>query len=109
MFKAFPYGECRFGIIFELIICLVIDGDEIVFRNYVDISIAVATPKGLIVPVIRNCEHLSFADIEKEVKYFGEKGKLGKIEMDEIKGGTFTISNGGVFGSLFSTPIINPP
>ena len=59
--------------------------------------------------MIRNCEHLSLADIEKEVKYFGEKGRLGKIEMDEIKGGTFTISNGGVFGSLFSTPIINPP
>lgn len=87
----------------------VIDGNEIVYRNYVDISVAVATPTGLMVPVIRNCESLSFADIEKTLIDLANKGKSGKITTEEMAGGTFTISNGGIFGSLMGTPIINPP
>ena len=87
----------------------IIDGDEIVYRNYMDIAVAVATPTGLIVPVIRNCQSLSFADIEKTIAYYGEKGKTGQIPMEDMYGGTFTISNGGVYGSMMGTPIINPP
>eukprot|EP00009_Paramoeba_aestuarina_P008076 CAMPEP_0201523374 /NCGR_PEP_ID=MMETSP0161_2-20130828/19608_1 /ASSEMBLY_ACC=CAM_ASM_000251 /TAXON_ID=180227 /ORGANISM="Neoparamoeba aestuarina, Strain SoJaBio B1-5/56/2" /LENGTH=463 /DNA_ID=CAMNT_0047922475 /DNA_START=69 /DNA_END=1460 /DNA_ORIENTATION=+ len=87
----------------------VIDGDEIVYRDYVDVSVAVAAPKGLVVPVIRNCEHLSFADIERSIAEYGDKAKTGKLTVEEMTGGTFTISNGGVFGSLMGTPIINPP
>ncbi len=87
----------------------IIDGDEIVYRNYMDIAVAVATPTGLIVPVIRNCQSLSFADVEKTIAYYGEKGKTGQIPMEDMYGGTFTISNGGVYGSMMGTPIINPP
>ena len=84
-------------------------GDEIVYHNYVDVSVAVSAPNGLVVPVVRNAESLSFADIEKTIAGFGKKAKEGTLTMDDMKGGTFTISNGGVFGSLMSTPIINPP
>ena len=77
--------------------------------DYCDISIAVSGPKGLMVPVIRNAEKMSFKDIEMEVKKLAEKARDGKISVDEMTGGTFTISNGGVFGSMLSTPIINPP
>lgn len=91
------------------IINAVINGDEIIYRNYVDISVAVATPSGLLVPVIRNCESLSFADIEKKLIDLSNKGKNGKITTEDMAGGTFTISNGGVFGSLMGTPILNPP
>lgn len=87
----------------------IIDGDEIVYRNYMDIAVAVATPTGLIVPVIRNCQSLSFSDVEKTIAYYGEKGKTGQIPMEDMYGGTFTISNGGVYGSMMGTPIINPP
>ncbi|KAL3308028.1 hypothetical protein Ciccas_013447, partial [Cichlidogyrus casuarinus] len=87
----------------------VIDGEEIVYRDYVDISIAVATPKGLVVPVLRNCEQMNYVDIEKGIFELGEKAKLGKLAIEDMDNGTFTISNGGVFGSLFGTPIINPP
>lgn len=87
----------------------VIDGDEIVYRDYVDISIAVATPKGLVVPVLRNCDKMTYADIEKEINRYGAKARDGTLSIDEMAGGTFTISNGGVFGSMLSTPIINPP
>jgi len=87
----------------------VIDGDEIVYRDYVDISIAVATPKGLVVPVLRNAGSLSFANIEKELAALGKKARDGTISIDDMAGGTFTVSNGGVYGSLLSTPIINPP
>lgn len=87
----------------------VIDGDEIVYRNYMDIAVAVATPTGLIVPVIRNCQSLSFADVEKTIGYYGEMGKKGQIPLEDMYGGTFTISNGGVYGSMMGTPIINPP
>ncbi len=86
-----------------------IDGDEIVYNNYMDISVAVSGPSGLVVPVIRNAETLSFADIEKTIGDFGKRAKEGTLTMDDMAGGTFTISNGGVFGSLMSTPIINPP
>ena len=86
-----------------------IDGDEIVYNNYMDISVAVSGPSGLVVPVIRNAESLSFAGIEKTIGDFGKRAKEGTLTMDDMAGGTFTISNGGVFGSLMSTPIINPP
>tara|TARA_R110000782_G_scaffold78276_9_gene155576 strand:- start:5022 stop:6257 length:1236 start_codon:yes stop_codon:yes gene_type:complete len=86
-----------------------IEGDEIVYYNYADISVAVSAPNGLVVPVIRNAEAMSVAEIEKTIGDFGKKAKDGALTMDDMKGGTFTISNGGVFGSLMSTPIINPP
>ncbi|OYX66227.1 MAG: dihydrolipoamide succinyltransferase [Sphingomonadales bacterium 32-64-17] len=86
-----------------------IDGDEIVYFDYVDISVAVSAPNGLVVPVVRNVDQLSFAGIEKAIAEYGGKAKDGTLTMDEMKGGTFTISNGGVFGGLMSTPIINPP
>jgi 2-oxoglutarate dehydrogenase E2 component (dihydrolipoamide succinyltransferase) len=86
-----------------------IEGDEIVYRDYFDVSIAVSAPKGLVVPVIRNAHAMSFADIEKTIAEYGKKAKEGTLTIDEMTGGTFTISNGGVFGSLLSTPIINPP
>lgn len=91
------------------IINAVIDGDDIIYRDYIDISIAVGTPKGLVVPVIRNAETMNFADIEKEINTLAKKANNGSISIDEMAGGTFTISNGGVYGSLISTPIINPP
>ncbi|GAA0171049.1 transferase [Lithospermum erythrorhizon] len=87
----------------------VIDGDDIIYRDYVDISIAVGTKKGLVVPVIRNAAGMNFADIEKEINNLAKKATDGTISIDEMTGGTFTISNGGVYGSLLSTPIINPP
>ena len=86
-----------------------IDGDEIVYHDYADISVAVSAPQGLVVPVIRNADKLSVAEVEKTIGDFGKRAKDGTLKMDEMKGGTFTISNGGVFGSLMSTPIINPP
>lgn len=86
-----------------------IDGDDIVYHNYFDISIAVSTPRGLVTPVLRNCDKLSMADIEKEIKALADKGRDGKLTVEDLSGGNFTITNGGVFGSLMSTPIINPP
>ena len=86
-----------------------IDVDEIVYHNYLDVSVAVRAPNGLVVPVIRNADAMSFAQIEKAIGDFGAKAKAGTLTMDDMSGGTFTISNGGVFGSLMSTPIINPP
>ena len=86
-----------------------IEGDEIVYHDYVDISVAVSAPNGLVVPVIRDAQDKGFAQIEKDIADFGKRAKDGTLTMDDMKGGTFTISNGGVFGSLMSTPIINPP
>ncbi|MCL3779203.1 2-oxoglutarate dehydrogenase complex dihydrolipoyllysine-residue succinyltransferase [Prolixibacteraceae bacterium JC049] len=86
-----------------------IDGDEIVSPNYADVGIAVQTPKGLMVPIVRNAESKSIAQIEREIKELAEKARNKKISVEELTGGTFTITNGGVFGSLLSTPIINPP
>merc|ERR1711963_1192607 len=87
----------------------VIEGQETVYRDFVDISVAVATPKGLVVPVLRNVERMNYADIEKGISELGKKAKNNQISIEDMDGGTFTISNGGVFGSLFGTPIINPP
>lgn len=86
-----------------------IDKDEIVYFNYCDIGIAVGTEKGLMVPVLRNCEKMSFSEVELKLKDFADKARKGTISMDDLRGGTFTITNGGVYGSLFSTPILNPP
>jgi len=86
-----------------------IEGDEIVYHDYADISVAVSAPNGLVVPVIRDADQLSVAGIEKTIGDFGRRAKDGTLKMEEMRGGTFTISNGGVFGSLMSTPIINPP
>src|SRR5699024_2442238 len=86
-----------------------IDGKEMISYDFKDISIAVSGPKGLVVPVIRNAENLSFRGVESEVKRLALRARDGKITVDEMTGGTFTISNGGVFGSMMSTPIINPP
>ena len=86
-----------------------IEGDEIVYSDFLDVSVAVSAPKGLVVPVIRNADAMSFAEIEKAIAAYGKKAKDGQLTADDMKGGTFTISNGGVFGSLLSTPIINPP
>ncbi|XP_038897720.1 dihydrolipoyllysine-residue succinyltransferase component of 2-oxoglutarate dehydrogenase complex 2, mitochondrial isoform X1 [Benincasa hispida] len=91
------------------IINAVIDGDDIIYRDYIDISIAVGTPKGLVVPVIRNADKMNFAEIEKEINTLAKKANDGTISIDEMAGGSFTVSNGGVYGSLLSTPIINPP
>ena len=86
-----------------------IDGNDIVYQNYYDIGVAVSTEQGLMVPVLRDADRLSFADIEKEIARLGRKARDGKIDVEDLQGGTFTITNGGVFGSLLSTPILNPP
>lgn len=86
-----------------------IRGDQIIYKNYYDVGIAVSGEKGLAVPVIRNAERLSFADIEKTIEDFGKRARDSKLKLEELQGGTFTISNGGIFGSLLSTPIVNPP
>ena len=86
-----------------------IDGEDIVYHNYFDVSIAVSTPRGLVTPVLRDCDTLKLADIEKHIRELAVKGRDGKLTVEELTGGNFTITNGGVFGSLMSTPIINPP
>ena len=86
-----------------------VDGTDIVYHGYFDIGIAVGSPRGLVVPILRNADQMSFADIEKKIAEYGQKAKEGKITLDDMTGGTFSISNGGTFGSMMSTPIINPP
>lgn len=86
-----------------------IDGDDIVYHNFFDVSIAVSTPRGLVTPVLRDCDKMNLAEIEKAIKDLALKGRDGKLSIDDLTGGNFTITNGGVFGSLMSTPIINPP
>jgi 2-oxoglutarate dehydrogenase E2 component (dihydrolipoamide succinyltransferase) len=86
-----------------------VDGNDIVYHGYFDIGIAVGSPRGLVVPILRNADQMSFADIEKKIADYGAKARDGKLSMDDLSGGTFSISNGGVFGSMLSTPIINPP
>jgi 2-oxoglutarate dehydrogenase E2 component (dihydrolipoamide succinyltransferase) len=86
-----------------------IDGGDIVYKNHYDIGVAVGTPQGLVVPVVRDCDVLTFADIEKKIGDFGKRARDGKLTVDEMTGGTFTITNGGIYGSLMSTPILNPP
>ncbi|CAM5784733.1 2-oxoglutarate dehydrogenase complex dihydrolipoyllysine-residue succinyltransferase [Ottowia pentelensis] len=86
-----------------------IDGNDIIYHGYFDIGIAVSSPRGLVVPILRNADQMSFADIEKKIAEYGQKAKDGKLSIEEMTGGTFSISNGGTFGSMMSTPIINPP
>jgi 2-oxoglutarate dehydrogenase E2 component (dihydrolipoamide succinyltransferase) len=86
-----------------------VDGEDIVYYGFYNIGMAVSSPRGLVVPVVNDADQLSFADIEKKIVDFGKRAQDGKLELDELQGGTFTISNGGVFGSMLSTPILNPP
>ena len=86
-----------------------IDGPDIVYHGYQDIGVAVGSPRGLVVPVIREADSLTLAELEQQVSVFGKKAQEGKLSIEDMSGGTFTISNGGVFGSLLSTPILNPP
>jgi 2-oxoglutarate dehydrogenase E2 component (dihydrolipoamide succinyltransferase) len=86
-----------------------VDGNDIVYHGYFDIGVAVGSPRGLVVPVLRDCDQMSFADVEKKIGDFGKRAQDGKLGIEELTGGTFSISNGGVFGSMLSTPIINPP
>jgi 2-oxoglutarate dehydrogenase E2 component (dihydrolipoamide succinyltransferase) len=86
-----------------------IDGSDVIYHGYQDIGVAVSTEKGLVVPVLRNAENMSIADVERTIAELGAKARDGKLTMEEMTGGTFTITNGGVFGSLLSTPILNPP
>ncbi len=86
-----------------------VDGNDIIYHGYFDIGIAVSSPRGLVVPILRNADQMSFADIEKKIAEFGQKAKEGKLGIEDMTGGTFSISNGGTFGSMMSTPIINPP
>ena len=86
-----------------------VDGTDIVYHGYFDIGIAVGSPRGLVVPILRNADQMTFADIEKKIADFGKRAAEGKLSLEELTGGTFSISNGGVFGSMLSTPIINPP
>ena len=86
-----------------------VDGNDIIYHGYIDIGIAVGSPRGLVVPILRNADQMSIAEIEKKIAEFGAKAKDGKLSIEELTGGTFSISNGGIFGSMMSTPIINPP
>src|SRR6185369_6633430 len=86
-----------------------IDGTDIIYHGYFDIGVAVGSPRGLVVPVLRDADQLSFAEIEKKIGDFGKRAQEGKLTIEELTGGTFSISNGGTFGSMLSTPIINPP
>jgi 2-oxoglutarate dehydrogenase E2 component (dihydrolipoamide succinyltransferase) len=86
-----------------------VDGSDIVYHGYFDVGVAVGSPRGLVVPVIRNADQLGFSQIEKTIADFGKRAQAGKLGIEELSGGTFSISNGGVFGSMLSTPIINPP
>ncbi len=88
---------------------ITVDGNDIVYHGYFDIGIAVGSPRGLVVPILRNADQMSFAEIEKKIAEYGAKARDGKLGIEEMTGGTFSISNGGVFGSMLSTPIINPP
>jgi len=108
-FMSFFVKACVIGLKNFPAINAEIQGDEIVYKNYYNISIAVGTDRGLVVPVLRETDEMSFADIEKNVGKLGEKARDGKITIDDLQGGTFTITNGGIYGSMLSTPILNPP
>jgi|TARA_B100002051_G_scaffold265597_1_gene291768 2-oxoglutarate dehydrogenase E2 component (dihydrolipoamide succinyltransferase) len=108
-FMSFFVKACIIGLKNYPAINAEIQGDEIVYKNYYNISIAVGTDKGLVVPVVKNSDELSFADIEKNISSLGQKAREGKITIDDLQGGTFTITNGGIYGSMLSTPILNPP
>tara|TARA_Y100000817_G_C16831900_1_gene533930 strand:+ start:302 stop:1042 length:741 start_codon:yes stop_codon:yes gene_type:complete len=108
-FMSFFAKACVVGLKNYPVINAEIQEDEIVYKNYYNISIAVGTERGLVVPVIRNTDEMSFADIEKNISLLGQKARDGKITIDDLQGGTFTITNGGIYGSMLSTPILNPP
>ena len=108
-FMSFFIKSCIIGLKNFPAINAEIEGENIVYKNYYNISFAVGTEKGLVVPVIKNADELSFADIEKTIKVLSEKARDGKLSIEDLQGGTFTISNGGVYGSMLSTPILNPP
>ena len=108
-FMSFFVKACVLGLKAFPVINAEIEGQEIVYKNYYNISFAVGTEKGLVVPVLRNADELSFAEIEKNIKIISEKARDGKLIIEDLQGGTFTISNGGVYGSMLSTPILNPP
>ena len=108
-FMSFFVKACVVGLKNYPIINAEIQGDEIVYKNYYNISIAVGTDRGLVVPVLRSTDEMSFADIEKNITLLGQKARDGKIVIDDLQGGTFTITNGGIYGSMLSTPILNPP
>ena len=108
-FMSFFVKACVVGLKLFPAINAEIQGQEIVYKNYYNISIAVGTEKGLVVPVVKNADELSFADIEKNIKILSEKATSGNLSIEDLQGGTFTISNGGVYGSMLSTPILNLP
>ena len=108
-FMSFFVKACVIGLKLFPTINAEIEGDEIVYKNYYNISFAVGTDKGLIVPVLKNADEMSFSDIEKEIKRLSDKAKNSDLIIEDLQGGTFTISNGGVYGSMLSTPILNPP
>ena len=108
-FMSFFVKACVLGLKSYPVINAEVDGQEIIYKNYYNISFAVGTEKGLVVPVIRNADELSFAEIEKNIKSISEKARSGSLTIEDLQGGTFTISNGGVYGSMLSTPILNPP
>ena len=108
-FMSFFVKSCVIGLKNYPAINAEIQGEEIVYKNYYNISIAVGTDRGLVVPVLRETDEMSFADIEKKIGYLGQKAKDGKITIEDLQGGTFTITNGGIYGSMLSTPILNPP
>ena len=108
-FMSFFVKACIIGLKNYPAINAEIQGDEIVYKNYYNISIAVGTDKGLVVPVVRNSDELSFAEIERNISTLGQKARDGKITIEDLQGGTFTITNGGIYGSMLSTPILNPP
>ena len=108
-FMSFFIKSCILALKAFPIVNAEISGDEIIYKNYYNISFAVGTDKGLVVPVLKNADELSFADIEKNIKSMSEKAREGKLNIEDLQGGTFTISNGGVYGSMLSTPILNLP
>ena len=108
-FMSFFVKACVVGLKNYPVVNAEIQGDEIIYKNYYNISIAVGTDRGLVVPVLRNTDEMSFADIEKNITQLGEKARDGKIVIEDLQGGTFTITNGGIYGSMLSTPILNPP
>ena len=108
-FMSFFVKACVYGLKKFPAINAEIEGQEIIYKNYYNISFAVGTDKGLVVPVLRDADELSFAEIEKGIKNLSDKARSGNLIIDDLQGGTFTISNGGVYGSMLSTPILNPP
>ena len=108
-FMSFFVKACVIGLKNYPSINAEIQGEDIVYKNYYNISIAVGTDRGLVVPVLRETDEMSFADIEKNIAELGQKARDGKITIEDLQGGTFTITNGGIYGSMLSTPILNPP